>query len=312
MVHIENILAPVDFSEPSRKAVNYGLSLAKTLKARLLLTHVAPDYQAMLDFAFPSETIQVKKGSFEEVQRRLEELVPEPHRAGIGFETIARTGTVRKELLRIVEEKQVDLVVMGSHGRKAFQRLVLGSVTENMLRSLPVPVLTVAHLNPAHEVRIGEDVILKKLLYATDLREGTEEGLHLSARLARGLNASLTVVHALDMMEQVMVGQEMVAYPPSYRDEIRNKMRKHLEEVVTTVAGDGAPIATTIVDGPAYRSINEKADEIGADLIVINLQGKARLERAFLGSNAERIIRSAMIPVLALPMPATYTSRWMT
>jgi nucleotide-binding universal stress UspA family protein len=70
------------------------------------------------------------------------------------------------------------------------------------------------------------------------------------------------------------------------------------------------PITTVLADGIPYEEINRLSDECGADLIVINLQGKGRLERALLGTTAERVIRTAAVPVLSLPMPATYAARW--
>jgi len=74
---------------------------------------------------------------------------------------------------------------------------------------------------------------------------------------------------------------------------------------------DGSvPVTTLLADGVPYETINRLAEKINADLVVINLQGKSRLERALLGTTAERVIRTATVPVLSLPMPATYASRW--
>jgi nucleotide-binding universal stress UspA family protein len=72
----------------------------------------------------------------------------------------------------------------------------------------------------------------------------------------------------------------------------------------------GVPITTALAEGVPYETINRLASELKADLIVINLQGKGMLERALLGSTAERVIRTATVPVLSLPLPATYAWRW--
>ena len=76
------------------------------------------------------------------------------------------------------------------------------------------------------------------------------------------------------------------------------------------VSDGSVPITTVLVDGVAYERINALAAEHNADLVVINLQGKGRLDRALLGTTAERVIRTATVPVLALPLPATYKDRW--
>jgi nucleotide-binding universal stress UspA family protein len=70
------------------------------------------------------------------------------------------------------------------------------------------------------------------------------------------------------------------------------------------------PITTVLGEGTPPLVINEIAAESKADLIVINLHGKGAIERTLLGSTAERVIRTAALPVLALPLPATYASRW--
>lgn len=70
------------------------------------------------------------------------------------------------------------------------------------------------------------------------------------------------------------------------------------------------PITTALAGGVPYETINRLAEQNKADLIVINLQTKGRLDRALLGTTAERVIRTATVPVLSLPLPATYDSQW--
>src|SRR5438874_9562640 len=181
MIHVKRILAPVDFSEPSKKAVNYGLSLALEFEARLVLAHISP-YDAL---------------SYERAKTFLLQLIPADCRAQLDFEIIVKAGDVREELLGIIEEKAIDLVVMGSRGRSYFERLLLGSVTERMLRKVHVPILTISHINPEKELHTPGSVPLHRIVYATDLAEGTEAGLEFSLRLARGMDAHLNVVHVV-------------------------------------------------------------------------------------------------------------------
>ena len=91
-------------------------------------------------------------------------------------EMIVKTGNIDSELLGIVQEEAVDLVVMGSHGRRHFSRWFIGSVTERLLRKLPVPVLSVSHVVPEkHAIELGL-VSVHKILYAADLSEATTVG----------------------------------------------------------------------------------------------------------------------------------------
>ena len=294
MIHIKKVMVPVDFSEASKKGVNYGLSLALEFEARLVLANIVP-YDSL---------------AYLTAKAHLLDLIPAELRERLDFELIVKSGDVRQELLGIVEEKEIDLVVMGSRGRSHVQRLLLGSVTERMLRKLHVPVLTVSHLEPERELHKPGPVPLKKLLYATDLADGSEAGMEFSIRLARGLNAHLVVVHVVQPLDAAMYGIETAGYLPDYATQARAQASERLNRLVGLVSDGSVPITTVLADGVAYERIHALAAGQNADLVVINLQGKGRLDRALLGTTAERVIRTATVPVLALPLPATYKDRW--
>ncbi len=294
MIRIKTILAPVDFSEASKKAVNYGISLALECGARLFLTHIIP-FDAT---------------AYQDAKANLLDLIPAESREKLDYEIVVRSGEVRHELLGMVTEKDVDLVVMGTRGRSYFERLLLGSVTERMLRKLHVPILTVSHLDPDKEIHTPGTVPLKRIVYATDLAEGTKAGLEFSFRLARGLDARLTVAHVVQALDPVYQGVETLAYLPEYCAQVRAQAEERLDRMVGLISDGRVPTTTVLTDGIPYEQINKIAHECNADLIIINLQSKGRLERAILGATAERVIRTAAVPVLSLPMPATYASRW--
>jgi nucleotide-binding universal stress UspA family protein len=286
-------MVPVDFSEPSKKAVNYGLALAIEFKAKLVLAHITP-YDPV---------------AYDRAKLQLLSLLPAEYREQADFEIIVKAGDVRQELLGIVQDKEIDLVVMGSRGRSYFERMLLGSVTERMLRKLHVPVLTVSHLDPEREIHKPGPVPIRRILYATDLVDASEEGLEFSIRLAHELDAHLTVVHAVQALDAALFGVE-TAYLPDYSADARAQATERLNRIVALVSDGSVPITTVLADGVPYEAINRVAGETNADLIVINLQGKGRLERALLGTTAERVIRTATLPVLSLPLPATYAGRW--
>ena len=293
MIHVKKIMVPVDFSQPSKKAVNYGLSFALEFKSRLVLTHIAAFDTAIYDKA----------------KMQLLQLIPADYRDQLDFEIIVKAGDIRQELLAIVDENEIDLVVMGSRGRSYFERMLLGSVTERMLRKLHVPILTVSHLDPEKELHKPGIVPLQRIVYATDLAEGSQVGLEFSIRLARGLNAHLTVVHVVQAYDVVAHGLE-TAFAPDYNAAARVHAAEKLSQVVSLVSDGSVPITTVLADGVPYEAINRIAAQKNADLIVINLQGKGLLDRALIGTTAERVIRTASIPVLSLPLPAAYAARW--
>jgi nucleotide-binding universal stress UspA family protein len=295
MIRLKNRLVPVDFSEPSRTAVNYGLSLAQEFEAGIVLAHIAPFDRQL----------------YEAAKVRLLQLIPPQFQESLRFETIVKAGDVQDEILGIVTGRDIDLVVMGSHGRGYVERMVLGSVAESMLRRLPVPVLTVSHLDPERKLENPEAVSLKRILYASDLSDESKAGLRFSMRLAHGLDAHLTVVHVVDPIGAGFLGEQAAAYLPDYGDNVRAQIEEHMDRQVALESDGSVPISTVLGEGKPWYVINEVARGCKADLIVINLQGKGKLERILLGSTAEHVIRSAAVPVLSLPLPATYASRWL-
>jgi nucleotide-binding universal stress UspA family protein len=129
MIRIPNILVPVDFSDASKRAVNYGLSFGLGFESKLILAHIAPYDTA----------------AYEKAKADLMKLIPADCRDRLHFEIIVKSGDVRPELLGIVEDREIDLVVMGTHGRTGIRHFMAGSVTERVVRSSRVPVLTIRH-----------------------------------------------------------------------------------------------------------------------------------------------------------------------
>jgi nucleotide-binding universal stress UspA family protein len=302
MLSIKRILVPVDFSEPSQRAVEYGLSLALQFKAKLVLTHIVSSSTALI-YTFPTESFAFEKEQAKYAKSMLPDLVPEEYRERADLRTIVKVGEVRSELLGIVKDEEIDLVVMGTHGRKAFERFFLGSLTERMLRKLNVPILTVSHLDPARELHKAGPVPLGHVLYATDLSDNANVGMNFAMDLARGAGARLTVLHVLEALQTIYWGTEG-GYLGNEFESIREDALSRLRMSIPGKGCEGLRLNTMITEGDAYREIIRVSDKEKADIIVMNLQGKTLAERALLGSTAERVIRSAHVPVLSIPIPA--------
>jgi nucleotide-binding universal stress UspA family protein len=300
MLSIKRILVPVDFSEPSQRAVEYGLSLALQFDARLVLTHIVPSSTALI-YTFPTESFAFEKEQARYAKSMLPDLVPQEHRERVDLKTIVKVGEVRSELLEIVKSEKIDLVVMGTHGRKAFERFFLGSLTERMLRKLGVPILTVSHLDPARELHQAGPVTLGHVLYATDLSDNASVGLKFAMDLAREAGARLTVLHVLEALQTIYWGAE-AGYLGNELASIREDALSRLRMSIPDKGCEGLQLTTMMTEGDPYREIIRIADEEKADIIILNLQGKTLAERALLGSTAERVIRTAHVPVSSIPI----------
>jgi nucleotide-binding universal stress UspA family protein len=297
MISFKKILVPVDFSEPSKKAVTYGLTLAGQFNANLLLAHIVPESTALM-YAFPTRLPEVEKEQYNKAKQEIENLAPAEHAAKVNLRTIVKIGNIEEALLGIVKDEGIDLVVMGTHGRRDLGRWFIGSVTEHMLRNVPVPVLTVSHIE-AERHPIGL-VSLTRILYATDLSESAGIGLRYAIELARSAGARLTVIHAVDDEDRMLWGTAWIARLD--RAKLLEEWRHRLDDFIKRESTPDMPIEGVMLEGKPFRKIVEFAEAHNIDVIVLNLQSKSMVERALLGSTAERVVRLARTPVLSVPV----------
>jgi nucleotide-binding universal stress UspA family protein len=299
MIRVNNILVPLDFSDATQRTVNYGLSLALAFQARLVAAHVVSSLAAFT-YTFPDETYDLEKRAYVEAKDKLPLQIPAEYRDKVTLKTVVKTGDVRDELLGIIREEDVDLVVMGTHGRRRLARFFLGSTTETVLRMISVPVVTVSRLDPGREIHNPAPIPIRRIVYATDFSEGSEVGLRYAAEVARTFKSELILLHALDTRE--LRAYDFTSGDPAGSAAARQKAIQKLRKAADDERTDDMNIELAAVEGVAHKAIVQFAEERDAELIVLNLRNKGVLERAMLGSTAERVIRSATVPVLSIPL----------
>lgn len=144
MLHVHTILAPVDFSEPSDRALAYAVELARQLDASLHVFHV----QEMPVLATPSVGAPVPPelaaGAETDTRAELDRILAPYRDRGVTLrETLAHAGPPADAIVAYAREHPVDLIVMGTHGRTGLGRVLLGSVAEHVVRHAPCAVLTI-------------------------------------------------------------------------------------------------------------------------------------------------------------------------
>jgi nucleotide-binding universal stress UspA family protein len=143
MISLKQIVVPTDFSDCSDRALAYGRELAKTFGATLHLLHVVHDpySQPWSAEAFPTPLGDLLEQWQEQARARLASLVPEPERGKVRLAVLV--GSPFFEIVQYAKEQQIDLIVIGTHGRGPIGHMLLGSVAERVVRKAPCPVLTV-------------------------------------------------------------------------------------------------------------------------------------------------------------------------
>ncbi len=141
MLQITRILVPTDFSEHSRQAIKYACAIAERFSSELHLLNVVQPMALSTPYAgaLPDEVMYPVPAA----KKELEEMEDPGFEHAAGIERVVRTGTPFVEIVRYAKEKDIDLIVMGTHGHGVLIHALLGSVAEKVVRKAPCPVLTV-------------------------------------------------------------------------------------------------------------------------------------------------------------------------
>lgn len=145
MLELKRILLPTDFSPYAKCGINYACALAEKFGAELHLLHVVQDLVAMLPepgLAYPPPGIYLED-LVASAERGLAELLDPAWAQGKSIVRTARQGVPFLEILLYAKEQEIDLIVIGTHGRSGLAHVLLGSVTEKIVRKASCPVLTV-------------------------------------------------------------------------------------------------------------------------------------------------------------------------
>ena len=287
MINIKKILCPVDFFPASDAAVMYAAGLANNYDARLHLLHVITPV-APVAFEFPLNTVDLTKSLEESSMRELKALEARVRQTGAAVESEVWVGDVYDEIKRAIQVEKPDLIVMGTHGRRGAERWFMGSTTEKLLRHSPVPLLTIS--------ANGERSLppkFRRILVTTDFSEGTSDALAYAFSVAQENESQVTLLHVLHE-----VSTELSI---KYKDSLNNGVRKQLDDMVPPEARNWCDITPRVVSGVPYRIILRTIEDEKIDLLVMNIHGKGMLDRALLGSTAERVVRAASCPVMMIP-----------
>lgn len=152
MMAIKHVLVPTDFSDPSERALALAIQLARSFDARLTLMHVwtIPNTSYAEALTWPVDEMEnAARKALDELQARTSKQYPIA-------DAVLRVGSDWEQIISVAKERDVDLIVMGTHGRRGLPRLVLGSVAEKVVRLSPVPVLTVGSPDDANAKKKAE------------------------------------------------------------------------------------------------------------------------------------------------------------
>lgn len=151
MIDLNTILVPTDFSEPSQKALAYARALTRLFEGSLHVLHVVeePFVHGWTVEGYVASLPDFREELLHRAAEEMDKLFTADERKLLQVQLVGRAGNPFTEIVRYAKQKEIDLIVMGTHGRGKMAQLLLGSVAEKVVRAAPCPVLTVRH--PEHD-----------------------------------------------------------------------------------------------------------------------------------------------------------------
>jgi len=299
MLKIERILYPTDFSACAGHALPHTLRLARELTAELHLLHALVLHEAepsSAAYQVPSlETL------YDTISEQTAALLHETASDMAGSDIAVQRAQVHAispaaAILDYAAQHDIDLISMGTHGRRGLRRLLLGSVAEEVLRLAPCPVLTV----PERETAGHEPGVANEIVIPLDFSEHALLALTYAEEFARMYASRIHLVHILDEAVYPDFYPPVIPAGGPKNEELREQSLERLREIAAPLEGRGFDVDAHVRSGRAAHQLADFAAEIQADLIAIASHGLTGLRHILLGSVTEQLVRRSPCPVLTV------------
>jgi nucleotide-binding universal stress UspA family protein len=284
-VKVNNVLFATDFSKYSNAALPYALAIAHAYGVKLYGVHVlSPEAYLLAGEGW------VPALERQDEQRRVDANRFEEQLRGVPHEVMSPVGDIADVIFRLVYDRQIDLLVLGTHGRSGLPKMFLGSVAEKIFRQSPIPVLTVGpHVAP-RENSIAE---FNRIVFATNFNEQSLAAMPYAVSMAQQHQTHLYVLHVLEHASAGTV---------NFEADMEFAERR-MQEMIPPDTELWFEPEFFVEPGKASEKIREFATKHGADLIVMGVDAPAHSVGAlthFGHSLAQEIVAYATCPVLTV------------
>lgn len=279
-IAFKNILFLTDFSEASRAAMEYAAALAHHHKATFYAGHIQTPTPPM----YPSDAMMQYLDQIQEQKREELKRLIEPF--GLEAKVLVSEGMIEYAIERWTVVHGIDLIVIGTHGRKGIERLLLGSTAELILRSAICPVLTVGpHVSELKH----EPEYVDRILFATDLTPQSEYAVSYALSFAHERSAHLTFLHVVEKNAQVLDHNRVMGY-----------CEYELRRLVPADATAWCDPQFQVIQGDPAQEIVNFAEANNSDLIVLGLPRDKVFSSHFRSGVTYSVVSNAPCPVLTV------------
>lgn len=283
-VAVRNVLIATDLSRQSEDVLRAGMDLRYAYGAHATLLYVLPrDEYVIAGFEAYAAAREAARRDLTELETKLS--TQYACARGQDYEVLMAEGDVAECVFECASARHIDLIVLGTHGRKGFSKAIVGSVAERIFRHSEVPVLTIGPY--AHNLALAHP---KRLLVPIDFTAATQHAAKYACALAREHQSELVLLHVIDQLPKgAMAGSECLQHRVEQRlTELMSCEEKPQHLRVMTKVGKIVP------------SVLDAASELDADMLVLGVHTYPRLLDHLRLQNAYELVRQAPCPVLTV------------
>lgn len=295
-MNVKRILFPTDFSPCADAALSHAIFHAEISSSELHIIHAVHwEDQNPITRLPNADNIMFE---MQKVGRlHLDEML-KPHKE-VPFSIVEKCivgDSATQVIMDYIQEKNIGMVVMGTHGRRGISHFLLGSAAEEIARMAPCPVLTVRE--DSKKSSLGP---IKKVLAPVDYSVQSKHAVYQARELAAVMNAELTLLNVVQEFENSFSSVDAgFSLMNDIMPKVVEEQKKNLENFYNDIAGPTVPVHFEVQVGrPAWR-INDYAKKNDMDYIVMGTHGFTGFNHLVLGSTTERVIRMAPCPVYSL------------
>lgn len=296
MLVLDDLLVARDFSPVSDRALQHALDVAACAEATLhvltadvLHRDVTKEQEHTSPAAELDQIREKVKRDGNASEKEIEEVsVEEATRRNVG---------PAPAILNYASEYDIDLIVLGTRGEKGMKRVLLGSVTEEVVRRAERPVLSVRGRVDDH---LPELKPIRRILAPLDFSEHSREALFYAREWAELYDARVDVLHVIPEVLHPVFRVGGVESVHEVEPNVEEKALKKVDTFMSETSGPAVETEAHVTSGETTSEILQFVDEYDVDLVTLSTHGRTGIEHFFLGSVAEKVVRHVDSPVLAV------------
>lgn len=308
MQPFKHILFPVDLSQTSDMMVPYVRYVASTFSASLHLLFVARgvEYFSEIDVSGTMIT-NFQQGLLDGAEKRMAEFIDEHFSDLPDVDTTVRMGDISMEIIQFCETEAFDLLILGTHGRKGFEKIFFGSIAERVMKTSPIPVLLI---NPYRAAGAQDEngkgdptntfIEFDTITVPLDLSEISAHIAPYARMMADTFDGELHLIRvsrAFDYFSALYLSDHSIQ---EFEKEVVIGSQTKLQEFRNRHFPAAQTIRTKVLIGDISAVILDYVRSEKSDLIIMGTHGRKGLEKAFFGSVAERVAKTSPVPVLLI------------